>query len=390
MNDAASKIKGALSVAQDYWDGASRGLGTDDSLDGLLPASRALPDCPVATALVPDGRAAWRALVEIVDTEAEDTRAFKNALFALMYFDDLFVYRELKALYPEAHRKQRPWLDVACRKILLRCLGTPEDAHAPLTREIVRNTWRGRLATTSMVVDLAADLCGQWRRTIIIRDMAVSDGATTLDLAEEAARRGVDVSITATDLKLHLLYAEHDGNGVVCYSDGEPCQYVIGAQTYGVRHPNLPTALGPARAMLDELARGPAAQRITMLAPQVDHAVRTGQLAVCFKEEDAFDPDPDIGQADILRIANLFVERCDDHRGYYHRQDILEAMSRLGRAAKDGAYLYLDNFRKKVEHIGLWRKNASAHEWNRLTVGGDFAMDLRGVTSIPIDSAAVQ
>ncbi len=181
-----------------------------------------------------------------------------------------------------------------------------------------------------------------------------------------------------------------DGNEVVCYSNGEPCQYAIAGQTYGVRHPDVPAALGPAQAELDEAVRGPATQGITMRVPQVDHAVQTGRLGIPFKEEDAFDPDPDIGQADIIRVANRFVERGDDHRGYYYRQDILEAMSRLGKAAKDGAYLYLDNFRKKVEHIGLWRKDASAREWNGLAVGEDFAMNLKGVTSIPIESPAVR
>jgi hypothetical protein len=390
MTDIVSRIKDVLSVPHDHWAGARQGLETADSLDGLLPASRALPDCPDATALAAEGKAAWRALLQVVQRESNDTLAFKNALFVLMYFDDLFVYRELKALYPEAPLEQRPWLDVACRKVLLRCLETPEDSHGALGREIVRNTWRGRLATTSMIIDLAAHLFEQWRRAIIIRDMAVSDGVTALDLAEEAARRGVDVSITATDLRLYLLYAEHDGDEIVCYSDGDPCQYIIEGQTYGARHPDVPAALGPAQAELEESVRGPRAQRITMLAPQVDHALQAGELALRFKEEDAFGPDPDIGEAEIIRIANLLVERSDDHRGYYYRRDILDAMSRLGRAARDGAYLYLDNFRKKVEHVGLWQKDASAGEWTRLPVAGDIAPDLDGVTSIPIESPAAE
>ncbi len=387
MQDVVSMVNKALFVPHDYWEGARRGLRTDESLDGLLPVSRVLPDCPNATALVAEGKAAWRALFEVVRREAEDTLVFKNALFLLMYFDDLFVYRELKARYAEAPPAQRPWLDVACRKTLLRCLETPETVHGPLTREIVRNTWRGRLATTQMIIDLAAHAFRPLHRKIIIRDMAVSDGVTALDLAEEAARRGVEVSITATDLRLYLLYAERDGNDVVAYSDGEPCQYAIGGHTYGLRHADVPAALRTAQAELDEAVRGRAAQRVTMLAPQVDHAVQTGQLAIRFKEEDAFDPDPDIGEADIIRIANLLVERTDDHRGYYYRQDILAALSRLGRVAKDGTYLYLDNFRKKVEHVGLWRKDAAAGHWARLSVAPDVAMDLEGVTSIPVESA---
>ena len=59
-------------------------------------------------------------------------------------------------------------------------------------------------------------------------------------------------------------------------------------------------------------------------------------------------------------------------------------MGILGSKAKDGAYLYLDNFRKKTEHVGLWRKNESAGRWERQPVEGDHAVDLTGVADIPI------
>ncbi len=77
--------------------------------------------------------------------------------------------------------------------------------------------------------------------------------------------------------------------------------------------PDVPAALRRAQAELDEAAEGLAAQTITMLAPQVDHAVQTGRFALRFREEDAFHPNPDIGEADLIRIANLLVERTDDH-----------------------------------------------------------------------------
>ena len=325
-------------------------------------------------------------MLDIIRREPDGSLTFRNALYLLLYFDCLFVYCALKAWYPEAPPEQRPWLDVACRKILLRCLEVPENAPGVQTREIVRNTWRGRLAATAMIVQLVEQAFASSHRPAIIRDLAVSDGVTTLDLAEEAARRGVSVSITGTDLRLYLRYAQREGDEVACYRTGEPCQYLIGGQTYGLAQAEVPAALAPAQAKLEETARGPATQTITMLAPQVDQAVRTGQFALRFKEEDAFDPDPDIGQADIIRIANLLVERTDDHRGYYYRRDMLQAISRLGRVAKDGAYLYLDNFRKRIEYVGLWRKNAAAGEWTRLPMGAGVALDLDGVGSIPIGS----
>ena len=63
-------------------------------------------------------------------------------------------------------------------------------------------------------------------------------------------------------------------------------------------------------------------------------------------------------------------------------------MGILGSKARDGAYLYLDNFRKKTEHVGLWRKNEPAGLWERQPVDGDCAVDLSGVEDISIDPCA--
>ena len=77
---------------------------------------------------------------------------------------------------------------------------------------------------------------------------------------------GVEVASGRLDkrrLRSHLRYAEREGNEVAAYRDGEPCQYAIGGQIYGLRHAEAPAALRAAQARLDEAVRGPAAQRIT-------------------------------------------------------------------------------------------------------------------------------
>jgi len=385
MDSIVSKIVASLEASRDYWAEASSAVGSTESLDGILPASRALPECLPATELIGEGRRAWQELLHIAQQEESASSAFKNAVFLLMYFDSLFVYRALKVLYKEAVEEQRLWLDVACRKILLRSLEVSEKRHHPLTREIVRNTGRGRLTTTPLIVQLARNLSSQWGRSTIIRDMAVSDGVTCLDLAEEAAARGVAVSITGTDLLLYLGFAESNGNEVVAHSDGVPCQYLIEGLSYGGPHPAVPEALKSLREKLDQMVRKADVERITMLSPQVEHALETRRYDLSFREEDVFDPDPDIRESDIIRIANLFVERTADHRGYYCREDILKAISRLGQIAKNGAHLYLNNFRKKIEHVGLWRKDGSARVWVRLDPGTNLAADLDGVDSISID-----
>jgi hypothetical protein len=123
---------------------------------------------------------------------------------------------------------------------------------------------------------------------------------------------------------------------------------------------------------------------IAMLAPRVAFAAESRPNQLQFGEENAFDPRTDIAEADIIRIANLFVERTEDHRGYYRREDIVAAIAELGRRAKDGAHLFLDNFRKKLEHVGHWRKDGSSQEWVRIPVDGAFVPDLHGVGNITI------
>ena len=58
----------------------------------------------------------------------------------------------------------------------------------------------------------------------------------------------------------------------------------------------------------------------------------------------------------------------------------------MGAVAKDGAYLYLNDFRKKIEHVGVWRKDGPSNKWTRLPVAGKFTADLAGVGDIAIEA----
>lgn len=383
MNDTTQEISRRLAAAPDYWEEAQRALSPSESLDGMLPASRGLPDCSFAEHLTAGNAQTSLELLEVVGLEEADSRVFKNALLVLMYFDNLFVYRRLKEIYATAPETQRKWIDAACRKIILRCVEVPEGSQEQLTREIVRNTWRGRLATTEMVAELAADLWRQSRRRIVIRDMAVSDGITTFDLFEATSARNVPVLITGTDLRLFLSYAEHGEDQAVSLSDGSVLQLEIDGTAYGVRHNDLSAAPAGQRQHLTAALSGPHAVTVSMLAPRVAVVAESRPDELKFAEENAFHPRPDIGTADIIRIANLFVERTEDHRGYYYRADILAAIAELGRRAKDGAHLLLNNFRKKIEHVGHWVKDEATREWVRIPVAGPFVPDLDGVESIP-------
>ena len=379
-----AQIDAALSASPNYWQVARRGAGLTDGPDTVLPGCRTLPECEVATKLRAKGRAAYVQLFDMLSQETEDTRSFRNAVYLLLYFDSLFVYRELKTLYPSASEGQRPWLAAACRKILIRCLDVPEESDRALTREVVRNTEPGRLITTHMVVELSHRLAQESGRRIVIRDLAVSDGITTLDLAVAAVERSVPVAITGTDCRLCLRYAREGEDQVVADTSGAPLQYEISERTFGLRHDDPGLAPQTEVEQVAKALSGDGVCTVTMLAPEVELAIANGQFDLQFKEENAFEPHADIAEADIIRVANLFVERTNDHRGYYYRNDILRGMGILGSKAKDGAYLYLDNFRKKTEHVGLWRKNESAGLWERQPVDGDCAVDLAGVEDVPI------
>lgn len=330
-----------------------------------------LPDCPLGAELVQGGRRAYEGLLDILRGEGGDSLRFRNALFLLMYFDSLFVYRAIKDIYRTATDAQRVWLAEACRKILIRCFHYAGGRDAARFRDVSRNTHRGRLSTSPAVVSLASELSDARRDRAIVRDMAVADGITSLDIAVIAGEQDIPISIVATDRFLFLYFAELEGNKAAFAGDGTPIQYEIGGRTFSGKEGD---------ATLDPTS----AERITMLAPEVEAAAESGRCHMSFKEEDVLDPDPDIAEADIIRVANILVESTDSHRGYFTRDEIVSAIARLGIHARDSARLLLDNFREKVERRGQWRKDALAGKWIRLSTPAGLPDVLEGVGDIRI------
>jgi hypothetical protein len=151
MEHTIRKLTEALAVAPDYWAKTRKALPADESLDGMLPAFRRLPACALADELLGKADGVDRLILAIVAGETVDSHVFRNGVFVLMYSDSLFIYKGLKDIYLNASPAQRKWVDPACRKMMLRCLEVPEDSQAELTREVVRNTHQGRLATTGIV-----------------------------------------------------------------------------------------------------------------------------------------------------------------------------------------------------------------------------------------------
>jgi len=383
MKDLTQKTHALLASGRDYWSDAVADLHPLDP-NALLPGSRTLPDFPAAREFVPAGRTAYEHLFAILRAEESDSLTFKNALFLLMYFDSLFVYRALKEIYKDSAQPQRKWLDAACRKTLIRCVEYPESGHEALTREIPRNTYPRRLATTPMLVALAAELQRDTGRTTVIRDMAVADAVTSLDVAEAAAQQGIPVSITATDIQLYLYFAKLGDDRAVSTGNRTVTQYEIDGRTYGTRHDDVPPSHLIRKKQLDETLASPAADRINMLAPEVELAEASGRYDISFKEEDASHPDPDISGAHIIRVANLFVERTPEHRGYFYRADMVQAIAQLGIPVKDGAYLFVDSFIQKLERVGKWRKDASSSRWIRLPTPTEIPEVLNGIADIDI------
>jgi len=336
-----------------------------------------LPACPPAVELAAAGREAHGPLLAALRAERDDSLRFRNALVLLLYFDSLFVYRELKALYGTASEAQRQWLGEACRKLLVRCFHHASGRDPSRFRDIGKNTWRGRLGTTAAVVALAAETLAERGRKAVVRDMGVSDGGTSLDLAEAAAEQAVPLAIVATDRFLFLHFAERDGDRAVFASGGAPIQYELDGKARRA-------ADAEPQPRLDALFRPGGLERITMLAPEVELAAESGRCDIAFKEEDVLRPEPDLAQADILRVANVLVEATADHRGYFTRDEIVRAIARLGTHAGDGARLVLDNFRRKIERGGLWRKDAAAGCWRRLHTPAGLPDVLDGIADIPI------
>jgi hypothetical protein len=366
------KIDALLKSSVNYWEDANQ--------EGLLPGCRALPDCPPAVELAKAGQPAYERLIDIINKEEADSLHFKNCLFCLLYFDNLFVYRRLKEIYKNADKAQKKWLDEACRKIITRCFEYPQERTESLQREIPRNTSRGRLSTTSMIIDLALRISNKNKKKVIIRDTAIADGITTLDMAMKAVEQKIPVSITATDILLYLYFGKLEGNRVVFTSDGVAVQYEIRGEIYRAGNNNLPVCHKNIQKKLNRIFDQTKLDRITMLSSEVE----LSGYNILFKEEDVFNPEPDIAEADIIRVANILVEKTDDHRGYFYREDIIKAIANLGRYAKDGSYLVLNNFRKKMEHVGMWKKELSSNKWIRLSIPDGMKDDLEGIGDIDI------
>jgi len=119
------------------------------------------------------------------------------------------------------------------------------------------------------------------------------------------------------------------------------------------------------------------------LASAPDYWAETRRAVVPFESLDGMLP---VSRAlpDCSLALDLFSDNVRACRAFL--RIIQAAIAALGRSAKDGAHLFIDNFRNKVEHVGHWRKDKSRREWVRIPVHGDVVPDLAGIGSIVIDS----
>jgi hypothetical protein len=376
--DINHKIDTILASPISYWEDGSQ------DWRAYKPSGGTLPDLREASQLIEMGKAAYELLLEIVTKEETDNLRFKNSLFFLMYFDSLFIYRNLKKIYlGEASSSQQSWLAEALRKIIIRSRGWYQFSDEDTRRTISKNTRPGRLSTTPMIVELASEISRVNNKAVVIRDMAVSDGTTSLDLAVAAAEKKVPISIMATDASLYLYFSEVEDNKVVFNSNGHPLQYEISGKIFQKRD-NIPDCYKTVKGKLDKKFNRKNLDMISTITPEVELVANSNKYNISFKEEDLFSPALDIKKADVIRIANLLVEITDDHKGYFFRDEIIKAISGLGNHVKDGAYLVLNNFRKKIEYIGVWRKDASLNTWIRLPASDGINDDLEGVANIDI------
>ena len=365
------------SPGTDYWG------DSEQDWRNYRPAGGSLPDIPEAYQLAKTGRDAYLPLLKIVSMEGSDSPRFRNALFFLMYFNSLFVYRDLKKMFGQGNSAQEVWIAEAMRKMLIRSTGWSEHPPEPSRRAVSKNTRPGRLSTTAAIVDLARGIHARSGQKVVIRDVAVSDGTSSVELAALAAERGVPVCIVGTDAWLCLCYAIREGDQVVFNSRGKPLQYEIHGKLFRWGD-EVPASLAQSKQRLEKAFGTGALERITTIAPDIEASVGAGDYDMVFKEEDLFSPDPDMREADIIRVANLLVEVTDDHRGYFSREEILKALVELGRCVKDGAFLFLDNYRNKIERCGGWQKDSSSARWRRLDLALDTPDVLEGVRDINI------
>ncbi len=271
-------------------------------------------------------------------------------------FNSLFLYRELKEIYPECNPQQQKYLNQALRIILKQGFYYEDTRDQKVFRTIGKNTYRNRLCTSQIIAELAKELHQKYKKKIIIRDIAVSDGITTLDMAIEIDRLDFPVSIKATDLTLYLYYVDRGKEKAVFAGKGRPLQYEIDGELHFCNQGDIPEELG-------SLFDPEKLEKVSMICPEMMSFIHNSKCEINFAEEDLFNLDPDIGEADIIRIANLLVESTDSHRGYFTKDETVDVLIKLGPHAKEGAFLFLDNYREKIERYGKWRK--AGNRWVR-------------------------
>jgi|GEM_PF-4973545 len=285
------------------------------------------------------GRPFYDRLMRIVKEEPGDTIRFRNALYFLLYSKSLFVYQELKAAYSRLDPSQQALARVVLQGFLFRVFESAKD------------TYFGRLDETNRyILSLVENLQGTGNRKIVVRDVAVSDGNTTLALARQLV--GKDVQVVGTDLALYAYSFEADGDKVMMDSEGRALQYEFDGKVYK----DAPDYLQGRKRAIDAKVDLQKAERITLLDPAAESYARDNSSLI-FKEEDIFNPNEDIRQADIIRIANLVMHLSDEK--------VLAAINIVGQKAKDGAYLIIEEWKSR----GIWRKNEQESKWRRISFG---------------------
>ncbi len=239
-------------------------------------------------------------------------------------------------------------------------------------RHIRRSTKEERLFISDEVIK---ETIRQWlldKQSIYIRDMGVSNGATTAGLPQALSGLGKKVMVTGTDKHLYLLFVRDGDNEGFFTSGGEPVQLFINGSYFGggIDYP-LESAKNATEGFnrLQQMQRDGKSERVSLIDVRAEEAAAQSDGALIFAEENIFDPRQDIAKADIIRVANVLYEK-DGREGYFSREEIQTALRVLWDRVKNGAFLVIEHDFADEQGFtrswGLWHKDASTGIWRRM------------------------
>jgi hypothetical protein len=223
--------------------------------------------------------------------------------------------------------------------------------------------------TLSITMDLIARHPGR------VIDLACSSGVSTVELADELARRGIEREVHATDVAVHATYLERGDFGVLLAGRDEVLQIDHPRWAVARRPTKRDLVLHPLRALHAVAVRDvvlTGANRATRV-PLVSSLVAASR--VILHEEDLRNPCVP-GTFGFVRVANIL------NRSYFTGAELRELVAAIVGRIADGGFVFVVRTHEDGSNHGTFfeRRAAGMAEVARVGSGSEISELVRHAT----------